>query len=330
MEKFTHFIGADLSKKTIDLYCLTTKSFFQIENTSLGFRKLMTWLKQQKMDLTQSCIVMEHTGMYGFLLEQFLHAKSITFCKVSALEIKRSGGLLRGKSDKVDAMRIATYASEKFNKLIPQTPPTKALERLKLLRTARHQLVKQRASLMCLVKEFKNIGIKQADIVLKSSLDTINMLDRQIEKLEIEMQKVIQTDQKLAQNYKLLLSIKGVGKIIAIAILVKTQNFSRFTNARKFACFCGIAPFEHSSGSSVRGRTRVSHIADKEMKSLLDLSARVAARHDEELKTYYERRVQQGKAKMSTLNILRNKILYRAFAVVRRQMPYVESYPKAA
>ena len=330
MEKSNHVIGADLSKKSIDLYCLSTKSSLRIENSEGGFRQLMFWIKQQKLCLSDIRLVMEHTGMYGFRFEHFLHENNIIFCKVSALEIKRSGGLLRGKSDKVDAMRIATYGSEKFHKLIPQAPYTKALERLKLLRTSRHQLVKQRAGLMCMAKEFKNIGILKTDIVLKSSLDTIAMLNRQIEKLEVEIQKVIQTDEKLAQNYRLLLSVKGIGKVVAVAILVKTQNFSRFTDARKFACFCGIAPFEHSSGSSVRGRTRVSHIADKEMKSLLDLSAKVAARHDKELKDYYEKRVQQGKAKMSTLNILRNKILYRAFAVIKRQMPYTENYAKAA
>jgi transposase len=330
MEKFSHFIGADLSKRSIDFYCLSKKSYLRIDNSTKGFKELRTWINQLRLDLTDICIVMEHTGMYGLLLEHFLHDQKLTFCKVSALEIKRSGGLQRGKSDKVDAMRIATYGSEKYHKLIPHSPSTKALERLKLLRTTRHQLVKQRAGLICMVKEFKNIGISKGDLVLKAPLDLIAGLDKQIEKLDTEIQKVIQTDEKLAQNYKLLVSVRGIGKVVAVAILVKTQNFTRFTDPRKFACFCGIAPFEHTSGSSVKGRNRVSHMADKEMKSLLDLAAKVAARHDKALKEYYEIRVQQGKSKMSTINNLRNKVLYRAFAVIKRQTPYVEEYAKAA
>lgn len=330
MEKFSHFIGADLSKRFIDFYCLSKKNYLRIENSAKGFKELMAWIKQLKLDLADICIVMEHTGMYGLLLEHFLHDQKIIFCKVSALEIKRSGGLQRGKSDKVDAMRIATYGSEKYAKLIPQSPGTKALERLKLLRTTRHQLVKQRAGFMCLVKEYKNIGISKGDIILKVPLDMIAGFDKQIEKLDTEIQKVIKTDEKLAQNYSLLVSVKGIGKVVAVAILVKTQNFTRFTDPRKFACFCGIAPFEHSSGSSVKGRTRVSHMADKEMKSLLDLAAKVAARYDKTLKEYYETRVGQGKSKMSTFNVLRNKILYRAFAVIKRQTPYMEEYAKAA
>ncbi|HEV8508144.1 MAG TPA: IS110 family transposase [Chitinophagaceae bacterium] len=141
---------------------------------------------------------------------------------------------------------------------------------------------------------------------------------------------IIKHQPALNQNFLLLQSIKGVGKILALTIIIKTNNFNRFINARKFACFCGTAPFDHSSGTSIRKKTRVSHLADKQMKTLLDLSAKSAIQYDKELREYYLKRIQNGKSKMSTINVVRNKILYQMFAVVKRQTPFIEHYSQAA
>ena len=134
----------------------------------------------------------------------------------------------------------------------------------------------------------------------------------------------------LKQNFHLLQSIKGVGKILALTTIIKTLNFTRFANARKFACFCGTAPFPHDSGTTIKRKARVSHLADKQMKTLLDLSAKSAIQYDKELREYYLKRTEDGKSKMSTLNVVRNKILYRMFAVIKRQTPFLENYLQAA
>lgn len=330
MEKVIHIIGADLSKKSIDLADARTNTYIRIENSMEGFKKMLKWFTQQKMKRPEIMLVMEHTGFYGFCLERFLHQRGIAFCKIHALEIKRSMGMVRGKSDKVDAYRIALYGSQKINKLKPESPTEESIQRLKMLQTSRQILVKQRASLLCAVKEYRNIGISDKDITLKAQLDVIKAITKQIEKLESEMQKVLQADDKLLQNFELLISIKGVGKITALMVLIKTHNFTRFTKARKFACYCGIAPFEHTSGTSIKGKSRVSHFADKEMKCILDLSAKAAIAWNPEMKSYYWKRLGQGKSKMGTINIIRNKLLYRMFSVIKRQAPYQESYLRAA
>src|SRR5207249_1700630 len=120
------------------------------------------------------------------------------------------------------------------------------------------------------------------------------------------------------RNYTLLQSIIGVGPVLALAVIIKTRNFTLFATARKFSCHCGCAPFAHTSGTSIRGKTKVSHLADKHLKTLLDLAAKTAIQHDKELKAYYQRRLEMGKSKMSTINIVRNKIIYRMFAVINR------------
>ena len=116
--KVQHIIGADLSKKSIDLVCHLFKSHVQIENTITGFKDLMHWLIEQKINASKTMIVMEHTGLYSYCFEKFLHQHQIPFCKVNALTIKRLVGLVRGKTDKLDAARIAAYGYEKKTGLL--------------------------------------------------------------------------------------------------------------------------------------------------------------------------------------------------------------------
>lgn len=330
MKKVVHYIGADLSKKTIDLAYRASNSHIQIENQMPGFKKLMSWLKELKLDRSQVFIVMEHTGHYSKLLEKFLHAKEIQFCKVAALEIIRSSGMTRGKNDKVDARRIALFAEERASRLKPNKKPDERLERLKILRTTRDNFVRQRSGIKNTIKEYLNIGMTKKDLPLKSQYAVMTALNKEIERLDQEMENIINENASLLKNYNLLQSIKGVGKVVATAMLVKTENFTKFANARKFACYSGTAPFEHSSGSSIKGRTRVSHMADKEMKTLLELSARSAAQFNPEIRNYYQRRVAEGKSKQSTLNMVRNKLIARMFAVIKRQEPYSIEFGAAA
>ena len=328
--KVQHIIGADLSKKTIDLVIHESKIHLQIENTITGFKQMLKWFRQNKIDFSLTMIVMEHTGLYSYCFEDFLHLKQIAFTKVNAMHIKFSIGLTRGKSDKVDAARIAMYGFEKRETLNPQPLVDQSLKRLQMLASVRDQFVKQRAGLVCSLKEYRNIGLNENDLIISSQLQTINELKKQIDKLKNEMIAIIENHTQLNQNYQLLQTIKGVGEILAMATLIKTNNFEKFKNARKFACYCGTAPFEHTSGTSIKGGTRVSHLADKKMKTLLDLAAKSASQFDPELKAFYQRRIQSGKSKMSTINIIRNKIIYRMFAVIKRQTPFIENYLQAA
>src|SRR5258708_21484940 len=328
--KVQHIIGADLSKKTIDLVCHLLKNHIQIENSIPGFKGLMQWFRKQKINPFETMIVMEHTGLYSYCFESFLHKHQIAFCKVNALAIKRSIGLVRGKTDKLDAVRIAAYGYEKKDKLTTDVPASDALKRLQMLHSTRKRLVKQRAALTCAIKEYRHIGIPEKDIIIQAQLQLIKSFDKQIEKLMAQIETIIDEEQSVKQKFRLLQSIKGVGKILALTTIIKTQNFTRFTNARKFACFCGTAPFEHSSGTSIKRKSRVSPLADKQMKTLLDLAAKSAIQYDKELREYYLKRTQSGKSKMSTINVVRNKILYRMFAVIKRQTPFLENYLQTA
>lgn len=241
------------------------------------------------------------------------------------MAIKRSLGLVRGKSDKIDARRIARYAFEKRDCLLADPPVKENLVQLQRLHATRERMVKTRASYLVAVKEEQQAyDLTNKDLVIAAQLKVIKSLDQQIQKLQNEIQVIAQADKDLQKNYLLLQSIKGVGPVVSMATIIKTGNFTRFTNGRKFACFCGTAPFEHTSGSSIRGKTRTSSLRDKKMKTLLDLAAKSAIQYDKELHEYFTKRLEMGKSVKSTRNIIRNKIIYRMFAVIKRQTPYQE------
>lgn len=160
--------------------------------------------------------------------------------------------------------------------------------------------------------------------------DMINLLNPRIKDLEREMDKIIQEDAHLKYLFKLLTSIKGIGSVTARFLIVYTMGFTSFGSWRKFASYCGIAPFPHRSGTSEIGRTKVSRLANLEGKALLHQCALSAVGSSPEMKAFYERRLEMGKSKMSTINIIRNKLIARAFAVVARGTPYVNTMKYAS
>ena len=140
------------------------------------------------------------------------------------------------------------------------------------------------------------------------------------------MLKEIESDEALHENYELVSSIKGIALINTVAILVATQNFTRFANSRQFACYSGMAPFGKQSGTSVNAKPRVSRLADKKIKSLLTQAARCAINYDPNIRQYYERKRSEGKDNWLIINNIRNKMIHRIFAIVRNKQLYQVEY----
>ena len=188
----------------------------------------------------------------------------------------------------------------------------------------RDKLVADKASYQSRLKELKmQLADKLAMQVIKSSQHLLAVLSIEIKETEASIKVLIQENELLNSNYSLATSVRGIGFATAVHFLIATQNFTRFDTHRKFACYCGVAPFENSSGTSVRGKTKTSTLANRKLKSLLTMAAICAIQHDPDLKEKYQQKLKEGKAKMCALNIIRAKLIERVFAVIKRQSPYI-------
>lgn len=331
--KTKEIIGIDVSKKTMDVRIHTTQNYREFENNSAkDIKSMVKWaLNNTTFTKDNTLFVFEHTGLYSYQLSVTLTELGMNFTIVSGLEIKRSLGIVRGKDDKTDASNIALYGYRLRDELEPTQMPTKELQSLKRLLGLRKRLVTQRAGFKTSLNEQKRVLKKSENKKLFEVQErTIKNLTKSINELEKAMDQIIKESEELQEMYKLILSIKGVGSQTALNMIVSTQGFTKFKTWREFASYCGVAPFPSTSGTSIRGRTKVSHLANKEVKTLLTNCAVSAIQYNPEMKQYYNRRVEEGKNKMSVINIIRNKILARIFAVVARGTPYVNMLKYAA
>lgn len=324
--KIVHIVGIDVSKGTLDYHHHNGLEKSQTTtNDSKGHKALVRWLKRNvSKNGKEIMVVMEHTGYYTYQLEQFLCKKQVLYCKRPALDIKRSCGMVRGKSDKADAKMISKYGWMRKEELTPSAPVNDTQFELQQLMAHRDKLVADRASYQSRLKELKvQLADKLAIHILHSSQKILDMLSAEIKQTEAAIEGLIHKNEALNGNYLLAKSVRGIGFATAVHFLIATENFTRFDNHRKFACYCGVAPFENSSGISVRGKTKTSTLANRKLKSLLTMAAICAIQHDPELKEKYQQKVKEGKAKMCALNIIRAKLIERIFAVIKRQSPYI-------
>jgi len=334
MKNYSLIIGIDISKLKLDIIGIDANSetILQhqiIENT---VSKINSFLKKviKKYGINDVLFSFENTGVYSYFLASSLDKMNVDYCNLSALEIHRSIGIKRGKSDKIDALVIAKYTLTNRFKLKLSVATEQHLMELKLLYTQREKVTKA-------IRQFQNN--KETELFLpkemlskfsKSNTSIIKNLKRNLKLIDTQIVSIININSSLKKDYELVQSIPGIGPQTASYLLIVTKGFTCFENARQLACYAGVAPFPYQSGSSIRGRNKVSHLADKKLKSLLNMCALNAKKYDYQIKIYFNTKVDEGKNKMLVLNNIRNKLLHRVFAVIKRQQPYVNLHNFAA
>lgn len=332
---FINFIGIDISKQTFDFALIRLQDpshviSDQASNNPSGIVRLQEFIKRQHLEMDKTLFCMEHTGVYCRLLSGYLTENNYNVWLEMPVQIIRSLGLQRGKNDRIDAVRIARYALMKRENAVLWQPPKEVLVQINDLLTLRERLVGSRKSLQQPIKELRDAGFKDSAKLIESRCSsTLKALEKEIAQIEKDLDNLINKDSNLKRLYKLAVSVSGIGKITALTLLYFTNGFTLYTSANQLSCYCGVAPFEHSSGTTVRGRTRVSHFANKRLKKLLHLVAMTAIVCDAQISQYYHRKVNEGKSKMLVINAVRNKILHRLCAVIRRETPYQADYQTA-
>lgn len=328
------YLGIDVSKSVLDIAVVQDGVVIKeecVENKSLSLKQFLKALIQEfKIGSGDLFACMEHTGIYNYRALEVLQKCKIKICLEPALRIKQSQGMTRGKDDQTDARRIAIYACKNSKSLTVWQPQRRILQQLQALLSLRERLIKTKVQLEVPLQE--STGYIDADIArtLKvSSGPIIKMINRQLAQLEEKLHALVRSDDQVKQQHSLITSVPGVGDITALNMIIRTGEFSQIKEPKKFACYAGVAPFKHQSGSSIRGRTRVSHLANMTMKKLLHLAAMSAIQCSQEMKTYYQRKIEKGKNKMSVINAVRNKLISRVFACVKQDRHYQKNYQNA-
>lgn len=324
------FIGFDVSKMTLDVALHAIEGHLKsnhilIENNAKGFKNLLTWFKEKKINITEVLICMEYTGIYTDKVIDFLEKKGISYTIQNPLHVKRSFGLVRGKDDRVDSYRLADFCYEKRFTLKESKKPSPIIIQLKNLLTERKKLVYSAAEYKQIRSE---IAVHQGKSFMKRKNRIIKALQFEIKEIEDEIMKNAMFDPEINRNYCLLTSIIGIGMVNAINTIVYTNNFKNFTNPRSYACYIGVAPFPYSSGTSIQKRKSVSKMGRLQLKAELSQSARSSVLYDPQMKTYFKRKFngkQGAESNYGTvLNAVKFKLICRIFSVIRRQSPYTK------
>ncbi|KAA6327961.1 hypothetical protein EZS27_023099 [termite gut metagenome] len=328
MKKFDYFIGIDVSKLTLDVTVLLLQNnkdefidYQKIDNNEKGISAYLKKLFKGQCLTENTLFCFEDTGIYSMPLACILSEKGLNYWRVPALEIKRSKGICRGKSDKTDSKDIAFYALSHLHKLRLSTVSDTIIQKIRLLFSERDKIIRSLGAFKRTSENKDFLSKKIFQSVENINQNIINQLNNALNEVEEKMMSIINEDEKTKQQLALISSVCGIGKNTAIYLIICTKGFSSFENWRQLACYAG-----YSSGTSIKGRTKVSPLADMKLKSLLYMCALVAIRHDKELKTYYERKVAEGKSKMLVINNVRCKLLARIFAVINRNSPFINTW----
>lgn len=335
------YLGIDVSKEHFDAaLCLAQDRNAQdllcerFENNAKGIKTFDKWLTTQGVDASlrpQLLVVMENTGIYHRRLWQYCCQENLHATIGNAADIKWSMGLVRGKDDVTDSMRLCEYAYRHEDRLRQADAFDEDVLLLKDLQTTRRRLLKQLSANKVALGELHSTNVKATQAIMeKITKAAIQGIEKSIEEIEAQIKKLIHANEAMHKNYQLLLSIPGIGHVTAVYLISCTANFIGNPTGKKLACYAGVAPFENTSGKSIKGKPKVHKMANKDLKSLLHMGARSIARNNCEARDYYQRKALDGKHDLSIINALKNKMLLRVAAVIRNGKPYVDKYKVAA
>ena len=316
MSKYKEIYGVDISKDVFDVYAKKS-GHHQFKNEEKGFT---IFLKSLPKD---SLVVMEATGYYHYRLAQYLYKQKVLVSVVNPLSVKRfiQMKLAKVKTDKSDAKAICEYGQ--MNEVPLYTALTDVQsECLQLFRLSDNYLKKRTATKNKLHGE-EVLGTP-SKFVYRSLKRDLKHLNKEIKEIESRLLELVKQDQQ--KQLTLLKSIPGMGVKTALFLIVVTDGFSKFEKASQLCSYVGITPTIRQSGSSVRGRSRISKVGNKKLRNLLFLCAFSACKHNKACREIYERIVNKGKSKKLALIAVANKLLKQAFAIAKSGIPYDENF----
>lgn len=333
MEKPEYYVGIDIASTSFcaamgkaikdDWRLLEKPKKFENEYDSLP--QFLAWLQQNQIRPQNAIVCMEATGVYNELLAHFLVANGYALAIQPPLEVQRAFKPVGHKSDPVDSGQIAEYAYRFFDELHLWRPRAEMLEQIKTLLVTREQLSKQKSAHLNALRALQR-KVVHTPLAEQVHEKEINQLKLHIRAIELEIEHLIDQDPTYRQFVGLLMTIPGVGLLLAANLLVTFQSNPQCFQPKSLAAFIGICPYQHQSGSSVHGATTSRHYGPPALRRLLFLAALSVRTHQSQFRLYFYRKLQEAKPKKLIINNIENKLLKIICAVIRTQTPFIVGY----
>lgn len=313
------FVGIDISKKTFDVYCLDTKGQAvqrQLPQSSKGYRTLAGLIGPNAV-----CVI-EATSTYHLPLAQWLYEHGIRVVVENPLKIKRFSQmhLQRHKTDKADAKIIYEYGTTIVaKKIVLWRPQSTRIQELQQCDSLSRQLNKELTAITNTHEALAQLSVVNAEVMCIVN-STIKQLKKALKQLDEQMQDLIK--EHYYENYKLLMSIPGIGSKTSVMLICQTDNFTRFDNVKKFLSYIGMSPHTYESGTSVKGKGHITKVGNGRLRSLLYMCSWTAKRINPQCAAVYEKMRTKGKPEKVIKVAIAHKLLRQVFGVVKHQQPF--------
>ena len=315
MDTYTDYLGIDISKESFDVANKEGKHF-QFSNTPKGFAEFKKGIPEDSLS------TMEYTGIYHLNLAKFLYSKGVSVAVENPLRIKRFSQmhLSRNKTDKADSKMISLYSQSQNVNL--WNPEPKEIEQSKDIYQIMELYIKFRASLKNKLNMLKCKSVPKS--IINGVKSQIENMTKSIDELQIELDNLVKDfDAPLLSNIS---SIVGIGQRTASLLIITTEGFRGFDNAKQLSSYFGLAPTEHSSGTSINGSRKISKMGNPLVRKKLYMCSLQAARYNKSCIDLYQRLLFKGKPKKLALIAVANKLLKIAFAIAKSGLPYDREY----
>jgi transposase len=325
------FIGVDSAKEKCDLALMDAQGEV-LDRLTLGNRTelIQDWLDELsasfKVAPQEILCCIENTGWYHVRILNLLCAAGCQVWVEDAYQLSRSMGRVRGKTDKLDALRIAQYALRFEDQARLCAGESDLRLRLRSLVAQRRRIVRYISGLSQPIAEEQHCSPVDLEQQHQHSLQLVQLMRKQLKALEKDIDKTIKKDEKLARQRKIILSVPGFGPVTTHLLLIVTDGFTRYTTARQLASYTGVAPFSRQSGKCLNRKPKTSAIANKRLKSMLTMGARSLLRGENHFAAFYERKRKEGKPHLVALNAVRNKMIHTVCACLRNDVMYQKNY----
>jgi transposase len=319
-------LGIDIAKLKFNVCLINTNGKLKhklFPNTSTGFEQLCEWLLRQGVEHLHAC--MEATGTYGEALAFFLHEAGHTVSVVNPAAVKAFAGsrLSRTKTDRVDAELIARFCQAQGPSA--WTPLSQEVRELQALVRRLESLIEMRV-----MEENRLSSGIAVDSVRQSVEEHLAYLSEQIKRTEELIRQHINNHPALRRQSQLLDSIPGIAETTAALLLSEITDITQYRSARQVAAYAGLVPRERQSGSSVRGRTRLSKIGNARLRRALYFPAITALRCSPFFQAWAEGLRGRGKSKMSVICAVMRKLVHLAYGVLKTGQPFDPEWSKIA